>query len=80
MIALQTLNDASNHVGILLVRGHRLLETNTAERLLFFCHYIPPYGKENYETNRDGKLEFHRKSASAENNFQNSSNHILQKR
>ena len=51
---------------------------NTAERLLpFVATYHPAVKK--IKTNR-GKLEFHRKSASAENNFQNSSNHILQKR
>ena len=48
---------------------------STAETIAY-CHYISPYGKEFKQI----VMDFHRKSASAENNFQNSSNHILQKR
>ena len=52
----------------------KLQKHNTAERLLPFVTTYHPAVKKLKQ------IEFHRKSASAENNFQNSSNHILQKR
>ena len=43
-----------------------------------FCDDIPSRGK-NLKTNTDAKLEFHPKSATAENNLQNASYYIIQK-
>ena len=70
---LQTSNDASaKHAGIrrkyrkVPARGLFLNRKNkkNGRQTIVFCHFMPPCSK-----NHDGKLEFHRKSASAVNNF-----------
>ena len=60
--------------GFIKGQAIRLLRTNSSKTTFEEClaNFQPK--------NHDGKLEFHRKSAPAENNFQKSSDHILQKR